>query len=243
MNPLGAQRLLQCWDHARDEHPVRQALALLDAAWPETGASGWRAMPVGTRDAWLIALHEALFGSALETCVDCPSCGETLESQLRTTDLATPAAPPDDPPPLHGDGIAVDWRLPTSDDLLAVLEADDGDDVASRLLERCVRAARRGDATLAADELPEALIQRLQQAMAERDPGADLRIALACPACGHAFTRRFDIGSHLFSALDDWAERTLDEVHALASAYGWSEAEILALPAVRRRHYISRVQR
>jgi len=239
MDSLGAQRLLQCWDGARDEHPVRRALALLDAAWPDVGAARWGALPVGARDARLIALHEALFGPALETRVDCPACGAALESQLSTADLATPAAPPDDPPLLEGDGIALDWRLPTSDDLLAVLDADDA---AERLLARCVRAARRGDVALAAEDLPDALIDRLQQAMAERDPGADLRIALACPACGHAFERRFDIGRYLFSALDDWAERTLDEVHLLAGAYGWSESEILALPARRRRHYIARVQ-
>ncbi|MDE2371000.1 MAG: hypothetical protein KGN16_18670 [Burkholderiales bacterium] len=243
MEALGAQRLLQCWDGARDEHPLRRALALLDAAWPEVGAARWGALPLGARDARLIALHEALFGTALETRVDCPACGAELETPLSTGELATPPAPADDPPPLVEDGIAVEWRLPTSDDLLAVLEADDdAADAAERLLARCVRAARRGDAALAPQELPEPLIERLQQAMAERDPGADLRIALACPACGQAFERRFDIGSHLFGALDDWTERLLDEVHALASAYGWSEAEILALPAARRRHYLARIQ-
>ncbi|MDE2158599.1 MAG: hypothetical protein KGJ30_06735, partial [Burkholderiales bacterium] len=219
MEALGAQRLLQCWDGARAEHPLRRALVLLDAAWPEVGAARWGALPLGARDARLIALHEALFGPALETRVDCPACGAELETPLSTSELATPPAPADDPPPLVADGIAVEWRLPTSDDLLAVLEADDvadvadvaddgtADDAAGRLLARCVRAARHGDVLLAPQELPEPLIERLQQAMAERDPGADLRIALACPASGQAFERRFDIGSHLFGALDDWAER------------------------------------
>jgi len=239
MSTLGAQRLLHSWECARHDHPVRRALALLDAAWPELGEAHWRRLPIGTRDAWLIALHEALFGPALETRVDCPACGEPLESQLATTDLRTEPASEGEPAPLEEGGIALHWRLPTSEDLIAVLDAADA---ADRLLERCVHDARCAGQPLAADDLPEPLVERLQQEMARRDPGADLRIALACPACGHAFERRFDIGAYLWGALDDWAERTLDEVHLLASAYGWSEAEILALPAARRRRYIERIQ-
>ena len=91
-------------------------------------------------------------------------------------------------------------------------------------------------------ELPAAVIDQLQQDMAARDPGADLRIALTCPACGHGFDRRFDIAGHLWDALDDWAERTLAEVHALAGAYGWSEPQVLSLSAARRQRYIAMVQ-
>jgi hypothetical protein len=152
--------------------------------------------------------------------------------------LCTAPTPADEPAPLEDGGIALLWRLPTSDDLLAVLDTADA---ADRLLERCVREARRGDVVLTAAELPEPLVERLQQEMARLDPGVDLRIALACPDCGHRFERRFDIAAHLWTALDDWAERTLDEVHCLAGAYGWGEAEILALSAARRQQYIDRV--
>ena len=39
-----------------------------------------------------------------------------------------------------------------------------------------------------------------------------------------------------------WAKRTLREVHTLASAYGWSEREILSMSAVRRALYLEMVQ-
>jgi hypothetical protein len=39
------------------------------------------------------------------------------------------------------------------------------------------------------------------------------------------------------------ASELYDEVHALAWHYHWSEAEILALPRVRRQSYMSRVDR
>jgi hypothetical protein len=37
--------------------------------------------------------------------------------------------------------------------------------------------------------------------------------------------------------------QVLDEVHELASAYGWSEEEILGLSSRRRRQYVERLTR
>ena len=42
----------------------------------------------------------------------------------------------------------------------------------------------------------------------------------------------------VWSDLTDWVGRTLTEVHQLARAYGWSEAEILAMSGWRRRWYL-----
>jgi predicted DNA-binding transcriptional regulator AlpA len=74
--------------------------------------------------------------------------------------------------------------------------------------------------------------------MAAADPLADIRLGLICPACGHAWQVLFDIVTFFWSEIDAWARRTLREVHALARAYGWREAEILALTARRRQHYL-----
>ena len=43
------------------------------------------------------------------------------------------------------------------------------------------------------------------------------------------------------SALDAWAKRVLEEVHTLASAYGWAQSEILSMSAARRRRYVAMV--
>jgi len=47
--------------------------------------------------------------------------------------------------------------------------------------------------------------------------------------------------AYLWNEIDAWAYRTLQEVHTLAKAYGWSEEEILRLSAWRRHFYISLV--
>jgi len=240
---LGAQALLQAWEQAQMLHPLQRADVLLRLAWPEVAPAAWGTLPLGTRDAHLFTLFEAWFGAALDLRIDCPACGEALELALRTTDLRP--EPPDAGaavPPLLCEGCELAYRLPGSDDLIALLEAGDPDAAMARLLDRCVLQARRAGQPVAATALPPPVIERLQQDMAARDPGADLRVALTCPACGHGFDRRFDIGATLWDALDDWADRTLAEVHTLASAYGWSEPQVLALGAARRQRYIAMVQ-
>lgn len=246
MSTLTAHAVLQTWEHARAEHPLRRSLALLRMAWPEAEeghGADWGQLPLGTRDAWLFRLREMLFGQELDTIAACPACQETLQTQFATSDLQPTA---DDTG--HGgaslqlDGFELDFRLPASDDLIAVAELDTVEAATRQLLERCVLQARHHGSPTTASELPPAVVDRLQLEMAQLDPGADTTIALTCPACGHGFERRFDIGAYLWDELDDWAQRTLGEVHLLASAYGWSESQILGLSAARRGHYIALVQ-
>jgi len=71
------------------------------------------------------------------------------------------------------------------------------------------------------------------------DPQAHLVFDLQCAECGHAWKETFDIGSFLWAELEDLAVRTLHDVHALATAYGWTEEQILALSPARRALYLS----
>jgi hypothetical protein len=64
---------------------------------------------------------------------------------------------------------------------------------------------------------------------------------LTCPQCAHQWQAPLDIVSFLWSEVHAWAIRLLREIHELASAYGWSEAEILALSPWRRRAYLELV--
>lgn len=73
------------------------------------------------------------------------------------------------------------------------------------------------------------------------DPQASLTFDLLCAACGHAWPEPFDIGRFLWAELEDWAMRTMRDVHALASAYGWREDEVLSLSPTRRAVYLSMV--
>ena len=75
-------------------------------------------------------------------------------------------------------------------------------------------------------------------AVERRGRDGEIRLDLSCPLCSHRWQSGFDIVSYLLTELDFWARRSLSQVHALASAYGWSEDRILNLSEERRGRYL-----
>ncbi|HEY3004701.1 MAG TPA: hypothetical protein VGJ44_20305 [Kribbellaceae bacterium] len=217
-----------------------QRAALLHAlARPGRAADELLGIPVGTRDAELLGLRAALFGDVLSVRIGCPACGADLEFDVDATALAG-AAPDADPEPLTDGDWTVRFRLPTPADLLAVRElaAAGAEDVRRSLAARLVLDARRGDRAVRAGRLPERVVHRLAEAVAAADPAADISFAMACPDCGADVRAQLDIATYLWDELDAWARTTLADVHALASSYGWTEPDVLALSPLRRRYYL-----
>ena len=68
--------------------------------------------------------------------------------------------------------------------------------------------------------------------------GAALECVATCAGCGAQTALPFDAGGTLWSEAAASAQRLLQDVHALASAYHWSEADILALSPARRGYYL-----
>jgi hypothetical protein len=238
-----AEVLLRVWEEQQQAHPVRRAVGVLAAAAPELGWEGWMRAPIGVRDGALLGLQQRLFGNELHTTATCPHCGERIEALVRASDMGDDLEVLHASPPslrLEANGFDIEYRLPSSDDLLRIAaEHNDAADV--QLLSRCVSSVRRGDAIVDAAALPNDVIDRIADGMAEHDPGADVRVSLACPACGATWQLHFDIVAYFWSELDDWAHRILADVHVLATAYGWREADVLALSPTRRRFYLDLV--
>ena len=241
------ETLLQVWETSCGEHPIRRALALLDAAWPRPDLDSWARAPIGHRDAWLLDLHRVLFGAEIATTTRCPRCHERLDIAFRAEDVGLP--PPTEPHApagafrLSADGYEVDYRLPTSEDLLAVTaQAVDPESVAAGLLDRCILAAKRRGRAVATAALPEPVVASLAAGVQAADPGVEIRVALACEDCGYAWEIDFDPVLHVAAELDDWAQRLLAEVHSLARAYGWAERDIVAMSPLRRQIYLDMVR-
>ena len=138
---------------------------------------------------------------------------------------------------LHTGDWMMDFRPPNVGDLASAAVARDAAEFRTQLLTRCVRARRADHRAVDARELPPSAIDQVIAAMSATDPEADLGLDLVCPECGHRWTEAFDIVAYLWAELDDWAQRTLHDVHVFATAYGWTETEVLALSATRRAHY------
>ena len=218
MRPLSTAELLDVWEQSRERTPVERALALLVQACPDRDPASLAALPVGRRDAALIDLREWSFGSEFACLAACPECRQDFELAFHAGDvrLPDPVAP-----------VQFPFRLPDSFDLAALGDARDVAEARRILAERCLP-----DAT----DQGEAIRQ-----LAEADPQADIEIVASCPACGFQWQAQFDIASLFWTEIEAWAPRVFGEVHVLASAYGWSERDILALSPWRRQHYLELV--
>ena len=227
MRALSATELLSVWESGSSQVSLQRALTLLAAASPEASCDSLAHLTIGRRDARLLALREMMFGPDLTGVIDCPKCREKIELRFTSSDIrpATETEPPAELA-LESSGREMRFRLPTSADLLAV-------DSGEQLLERCLLDGR--------DYLTEDLVPAIGEKMSSADPMAEIQVALNCPSCEHRWEAPFDIVAFLWWEISAAARRLLREVHTLASAYGWTEVEILALSPTRRRLYLEMV--
>jgi|SRR5215217_1737018 len=238
MRALTASELLGAWEAGYPHSAPGRALALLCAAWPERSPGELARLPVGARDALLLAAREGTFGSALVGLVPCPPCGEQVELAFEVNDIRVPhgASAPEVLEVERG-GHAVRFRLPDSRDL-AALVAGRGGAGREGMLARCVVEARREGAHVDVGELPEDVIGAIADAMEAADPQARVELATTCPACGHQWAAAFDIAEFFWREVEAWAQRTLRDVHTLARLYGWSEEHILGMSPWKRQRYL-----
>jgi hypothetical protein len=241
MRALEASELLQVWERGVGSAPARAIMPLLMAACPEIDPQRLPHLTIGERDALLLSQREWMFGPHLEATASCPTCGERLEFSLTIDGLR--AVPPVTDASNLGqtvsgsaavDAYQVEFRAPTIADTQRATNLHE-------LLQRCLIRATRAGELQAINELPPTVIEAVSRQMADADPQANIELALNCPACGQEWSATFDIAAFLWQELHTWAQRTLLDIHQLAGAYGWSEAEILALSPARRQIYLTMI--
>ena len=242
MRTLSAPELLDVWERGNAQSSVNRALSLLSAACPEASADSLTKLNIGERDARLLTLREWTFGSQLIGIATCPDCRERLEMTFDVADIqATPEFEPTGELTIDVAGYDVRFRLPNSLDIDAIADHKDVDVAREELLESCILAVHQNGKEISPDHLPASLVEAIVDRMAEADHQADVQLALSCPLCGHQWQAPFDIVSFFWSEINAWAHRILREVHALALAYGWREADILAISPWRRQFYLAMV--
>ena len=214
MPHLSAAGTLDLWQEAEGRDPVGRSLALA-AAVSGRPLEELSALPIGRRDALLLELHA---GETLDATAACPACGEQAEFSVDTAALIARAEDPK----------RTGWRPPDSNDIAAAAATGDAEAAERVLLERCA-----GSADLSPDERAAVVA-----ALAEADPLAEVLVDVSCPACGEEFVADLDIGAFVWADVRARAQRLLLEVDALARAYGWTEAEVLALGERRRGAYL-----
>lgn len=217
------------------------------------GAEVARQLTVGDREALLLHLYRLTHGERLDLLAACPRCGERLELELRAADLLLSTDAPCEAEQwtelqVADDTVRVRVRLPTGEDQeRAARRAADERAAARELLHACLLEI---GGTVAADTergaertLPSGLEPLLADKLGELDPQAEIRLAASCPHCRAEIELGFDAGELVHAEIDGVRERLFREVHLLALYYHWSEADILAMPQRRRRHYLELLAR
>ncbi len=228
--------LLHVWEQGRQRQPLDRALLLLWACGEGAAQADELAQrTIGQRDAQLLQARIRHFGPLLEATADCPACAGRMAFSLHLDQLAQQARPA--AADVCVDTAAGRFRLPASVDLAQALSQSEPRQALARGLRVDAGAATPADHAA----LDEAALQSIESALAAADPAAQIDIRLQCDACGQAFDAPLDVADCLWLDVSRRAQQTLDEVHLLASAYGWSEAEVLAVPPARRQHYLQRV--
>jgi uncharacterized protein (UPF0212 family) len=249
MHGLSARELLYVWEVALQQHSVDRALTILAMALPEMLRDELLTLSVGGRDAHLLTVRERTFGSQLAGFAECPACQKQLEFAFNMADIR---AVPQTEGAINRtftheayevtiEGYNLSFRLPNSLDLAQTARC--GDVVAARnlLVQRCVLQAYRNSVEVEVAILPEQVVVGLAERMGESDPQAEVELNLSCPVCGQSWSVMFDIVSFFWSEICVQAKRLLREVHTLARAYGWREADILSMSTARRQFYLEMV--
>lgn len=233
MRALSSSDLLDLWERGAGLHPLDRGLLALSAALPEVPPESFADWPLGRRNRFLFEQHRFCFGSRLQGWTSCTRCGEKMEFEIDSRELMTATQSED-----RGEAVLVrdqSFRLPTSRDLATVAQEQDLSSAGTRLLEHCHLSGKGTGWT-------EEEVEEIEEAMALADPMAETQLALRCPACDHESTEMLDIASFVWSEIANRARRLVWEVHALASAYGWRESQVLSLSAARRARYLEMVQ-
>lgn len=237
MRTLSAYDLVQVWEWGQHKHPVDRALGLLTLAQPELDAEQIAALSIGQRNSRLLLLREQTLGSTLNGYAECTQCREKLEFSVEVASLRLPE-PAQMEFDLDSQNFSLHCRLPTSRDLAALVGYRNLEAARQLLINHCVVEAFCDNQPVDASSLPESLMPELANAIVARDPQAEMRFELECPACGLQWSALFDIVNFFWTELNDRVKRLLYDVHLLAQAYGWSEAEILSMDATRRQFYL-----
>lgn len=190
---------------------------------------------LGARNQRLIALHDEWIGGAIEAQVACSQC--RLANSFLVPKAAMRALSPADPDALvrlSYQGGEIAYRVPRMADIMAVGAAAD---MRLAMLDRCAATGDQGPAAA----LDAAMLDAIEAGFDRADPLANIVVESLCSGCGAAIAASVNLAAFVVIDLDRLYATLLRDVDMLASAYGWGEAEILALPADRRARYVAMI--
>lgn len=186
-------------------------------------------MPISARVCALLRLAAMEDDTPAQIVFDCDACSTQLALEL---DLSHIAANYDEPASLvriRLDAGMVHLRLPTGADQREMSRGGTELDLLSRLAEGSQVMPGAGD------------LDMLDDALARHDPLVDYHCDTTCCECGARATHAVDLQGMALRALRRLQRDMLEDVHALAASYHWTEQTTLGVPKWRRAWYLQRL--
>lgn len=233
--PFGCSKDLEL-DFDTDDRPSL-VTALLDCCDELRDDQYWWSQTVGTRIAALLhmlAITDVINHLDLLACCKEPSCGERFEFELSLS-LLIDLAP---------ETNVVQLKL--DDTRLVSLRHPNGQDLRDWRKQNPV--SREAAVTIMLNSLvvdgqvtheDEPIIA---EALSTIDPLVDFSVSCVCPACGFLNEVSVNLEDIVLTRFKRRQFALLREIHELASCYGWTEAEVLAIPPKRRARYLAMVE-
>ncbi|OAN36775.1 hypothetical protein [Mycolicibacterium iranicum] len=214
---------------------------LLDAEGQRFDESQIWGMAVSSRVAWLLALAAIEDPNPFTVTFACQGrdCGQPIEVELSLGEVLEAATEtPDEPFAVHIGSDRYMLRRPTGADQVAWLQTAYGSEV---LAQRAIASSLivEGPSGEPGPEVVAAIDAYLDVA----DPLVRFTLTAVCPYCGDAAEHDAGLAEAALRILSLAQTRTIADVHGLARAYGWTENEVLGLPAWRRQAYLDLVVR
>ncbi|GGX79813.1 hypothetical protein GCM10007160_04040 [Litchfieldella qijiaojingensis] len=189
---------------------------------------------VASRLQGLLAVVMATDAGDLDVSTECRHCHQPLGFELPLQRFVH--TPPDEPLSCRLDnGEWFEVRLPTGQDQRRWLEQG-GADAETMACDLVVGASEDGDWS-------EDRLAAMEAALERADPFTALDLEAECPECQASIQHPFNLEATLLQRLQGVLTELLRNVHRLATAYHWSEAEILSLPIQRRDFYLACLSR
>ncbi|MES1242463.1 MAG: hypothetical protein ABUT39_12675 [Acidobacteriota bacterium] len=219
----------------RDRRSVPQRVtAVLTAALAELGGAAAqpetvRALSVADRQYLMRRLAVQMGMDESWIAARCARCGVGFDIPIRHGEL--PVKPAGEGYPFATVGTSLGplrFRVPDGADQEAIAGIEDPRKARRALALRCAAEPLPG-------ELSEEDLEKAEAALEEVAPEVVTSAQAACPDCG----KPIEIPLDPYICLGAADSGLFLDVHALASAYHWSEREILAMPSDRRRLYLS----
>jgi len=201
----------------------------------------WR-LPVGNRIESLLLIYQLDEPGEIRIELRCanPACRDLIEVGLTTEELLESSrAQAVDDFSVEVDGLVLNVRRPTGLDQLSWLTEPAEDEATA--LRATVAALLIPPAEVS--ELSEEAVVAVEESLDRHDRLGAFHVSLTCPYCDVLLPYELDLAALLIERFRHAQTRLVEQIHAIASGYGWTESEILTIPRERRARYLSLLER